>query len=235
MVALALALVAALLQEPVVGPALPPEVASAPVPATATATAPVPEATAPVQEPPAPASAPAPSVSVKDSPKLIPPPETKPAPQKLVERPESGPSLGGFLGASIVVMALLVGLFVLLKRFGRGAKFLAGGGAISVLGRKTLGQRQEVLLVEVGTKVFLVGSTRDHLTTLGEFANPDEVAVLRANLPGRKDDSMKLAFRDSLREGLKDEEDPQPTTARVFDSIAGELAEIKKTVRAWRA
>lgn len=225
MVALALALVAALLQEPTVGPALPPEVASAPVP-VAEAIAP-----APVQESPAPA----PPVTVKDSPKLIPPPETKPAPQKLVERPESGPSLGGFLGASIVVMALLVGLFVLLKRFGRGSKFLAGGGAISVLGRKTLGQRQEVLLVEVGTKVFLVGSTRDHLTTLGEFANPDEVAVLRANLPGRKDDSMKLAFRDSLREGLKDEEDPQPATARVFDSIAGELAEIKKTVRAWRA
>ncbi len=223
MVALILALAAALRQEPTVGPALPPEVASAPAPA--------PEATAPVQESPVPA----PSAPVKDSPKIIPPAETKPVPQKLVDRPESGPSLGGFLGASIAVMGLLVGLFVLLKRFGRGSRFLAGDGAISVLARKALGQRQEVFLVEVGTKVFLVGSTRDRLTTLGEFANPDEVAVLRAKLPGRKDDSMKLAFRDSLREGLRDEEDPQPATARVFDSIAGELAEIKKTVRAWRA
>ena len=57
----------------------------------------------------------------------------------------------------------------------------------------------------------------------------------RANLPARKDDSMKLAFRESLREGLREEEKPEPAAARVFDSIAGELAEIRKTVRAWRA
>jgi flagellar biogenesis protein FliO len=132
-------------------------------------------------------------------------------------------------------MALLVGLFLLLKRFGRGSRFLAGGGVISVLARKPLGQRQEVFLVEVGPKVFLVGSTRDTLSTLGEFSNPDEVAVLRANLPGRRDDSMKLAFRESLREGLKDEEEPQPAASRVYDSIAGELAEIRKTVKGWRA
>jgi flagellar biosynthetic protein FliO len=155
--------------------------------------------------------------------------------EKLVDRAESGPSLGGFVVGSLVVMALLVGLFLLLRRVGRGSKFLAGGGAISVLARKPLGQRQEVFLVEVGPKVFLVGSTRDTLSTLGEFSNPDDVAVLRAKLPGRRDDSMKLAFRESLREGLKDEEDPKPATARVYDSIAGELAEIRKTVKGWRA
>ena len=205
MMALAFARVAAWPQDPAVGPELPPFPPPAAVP----------------QEP----------VTAK----LVPPPDLKPLAQKLVERPEAGPSLGGFVGGSLVVMALLVGLFVLLKRFGRGSRFLAGGGVISILARKPLGQRQEVYLVEVGTKVFLVGSTRDHLSTLGEFSNPDEVAVLRANLPGRKDDSMKLAFRDSLREGLKDEEEPRPAAARVFDSIAGELAEIRKTVRAWRA
>jgi flagellar biosynthetic protein FliO len=216
MVALALALVAALSQDEVVGPVLPPELHLSVAPA---------QESVPASEAPPPPKA---------AEKLVPPPDVKPAPQKLVDRPDSGPSLGGFFGGSLVVLALLVGTFVLLKRYGRGSRFLAGGGVISVLARKALGQRQEVYLVEVGTKVFLIGSTKEHLTTLGEFANPDEVAVLRANLPGRPNDSMKVAFRESLREGLRDEEEPVPVT-RVYDSIAGELAEIKKTVRAWRA
>jgi flagellar biogenesis protein FliO len=132
-------------------------------------------------------------------------------------------------------MALLSGTFVLLKRYGRGSRFLGGGGPIAVLSRKSLGPKQDVFLIEVGSKVFLVGSTREQMTTLGEFANPDEIAVLRSNLPGRKEDSAKLAFRESLREGIREEETPELVGPRVFDSIAGELAEIRKTVRGWRA
>ena len=44
---------------------------------------------------------------------------------------------------------------------------------------------------------------------------------------------MPLVFRESLREGIREEE--KPGEARVYDSIVGELAEIRKTVRAWRA
>ncbi len=79
----------------------------------------------------------------------------------------------------------------------------------------------------------MIGSTRDHLSTLGEFAGPDEVAVLRANLPERKDESLRVEFNQSLREGLRKEEAPREE--RVFASIADELAEIRKTVRACRA
>jgi flagellar biogenesis protein FliO len=109
-----------------------------------------------------------------------------------------------------------------------------------VLARKPLAPKQEIFLVEVGTRVFMIGSTRDHLSTLGEFTSPDEVAVLRANLPERKDDSLRREFHQSLRDGLRGEEattaDPKgPREERVFASIANELAEIRKTVRAWRA
>lgn len=227
MAALIAAFVAVLLQDPV-GPALPPEaLQAAPAPAVAPESSPKPAVypdifDGPVQE----------TVSAR----LIPPPEFKPVSRKLAERPDSGPSLGGFLLGSFVVMALLGGTFVLLKRYGRGSRFLGGGGAINVLSKKALGPRQDVFLVEVGTKVFLIGSTRDQMTTLGEFSNPDDVAVLRSNLPGRKEESAKIAFRQSLKEGIEEEEAPEPVTAtRVFDSIAGELAEIRKTVHGWRA
>jgi len=79
----------------------------------------------------------------------------------------------------------------------------------------------------------MIGATKDHLSTLGEIAAPDEVALLRANLPERRGDSHRMEFQQSLREGLRDEE--KPREERVFASIADELAEIRKTVRAWRA
>ena len=171
----------------------------------------------------------------------IPAEEPRRAPRPLEDRPEPGPGIGGFMVGSFAVLGLLGGSFLLLRRFGRNSRFLAGAGAIKVLARKPLTPKQEIFLVEVGTKVFMIGSTRDHLSTLGEISSPDEVAVLRANLPERKDDSRR-EFHQSLRDGLRGEEtsaaegpSKEPREERVFASIADELAEIRKTVRAWRA
>jgi flagellar biosynthetic protein FliO len=151
----------------------------------------------------------------------------------LEDRVESGPSVGGFVVGSFAVVGLLGGALLLLRRFGKNSRFLGNGGAIKILARKPLGPKQEVFLLEVGARVFMIGSTRESLSTLGEFSGPDEVARLRAELPGGKEESHRGEFRESLREGLKDEEAPREE--RVFASIADELAEIRKTVRAWRA
>lgn len=194
------------------------------------------------------------SSRVADDPAPVPPPakpaqalaipaeEIRRAPRPLEDRVEPGPSVAGFIVGSFAVVGFLGGAFLLLRRFGKNSRLL-GGGAIKVLARKALGQKQEIFLVEVGSKVFMIGSTRDHLSTLGEFASPDEVAVLRADLPERKEDSLRTEFNRSLREGLRGEEESTAGTPakggareeRVFASIADELAEIRRTVRAWRA
>lgn len=163
----------------------------------------------------------------------------EPAPsRKLADRPESGPSLGGFILGSAVVMALLLGAFLLFKRLARNSRFLGGGGPIRVLARKGLGARHDLFLVEVGPRVLLLGATRERLGTLGEFTDPDEVARLRADLPGRPEGT----FRETLTEGIRAEEKPfdapaqgKPATDGVYASIADELAEIGRTVRAWKA
>ncbi|HVR85864.1 MAG TPA: flagellar biosynthetic protein FliO [Planctomycetota bacterium] len=150
----------------------------------------------------------------------------------LEDHPEGGPSVGGFVVGSAAVIGLLGGALLVLRRFGKNSRFLGSGGPIRVLARKALGPKQEVFLVDVGVRVFMIGSTREHLTALGEFSGPDEVASLRASLSPRED-SQRVEFRESLREGLRDQEAPRED--RVFASIADELAEIRKTVRAWRA
>lgn len=226
----ALAIVALVLaagQDPAAGPpAAPPALAD--------------EAT--VALPPFPeAAAPAPETEPARAAARIQPPESPKAPsRKLSDGPEPGPGIGGFVLWSGVVMALMAGAFALLRRLARGSRFLAGGGAINVLARKPLGQKQEVFLVEVGPKVFLVGSTRDRLSTLGEFSGPDDVASLRANLAGGK----AGGFRASLRASLGEEEgegkeggapaEPPPSESAAYASIAEEIAGIRSMVRAWR-
>jgi flagellar biogenesis protein FliO len=187
----------------------------------------------PVAAPEPPKAAPAVAIPVE---------EPRRAPRPLEDRMEAGPSVGGFVVGSFAVVGFLGAAFLILRRFGKNSRLL-GGGPIKLLARKALGQKQEIFLVEVGSKVFMIGSTKDRLSTLGEFSSPDEVAVLRADLPGRKDESLRMEFTQSLREGIRDEEmaagdaasKPAPREERVFASIADELAEIRKTVRAWRA
>jgi len=201
-----------------------------------TVTVPPAQSARPVAEASDPKPAPVEAAPVRPA---IPAEEPRRASRPLEDRSETGPGIGGFIVGSFAVLGLLGGAFLLLRRFGRNSRLLAGASAIKVLARKPLNQKQEIFLVEVGAKVFMIGSTRDHLSTLGEFAAPDEVAVLRANLPERKDDSVRREFHQSLRDGLRGEEggsaDAPPREERVFASIADELAEIRKTVRAWRA
>ena len=172
---------------------------------------------------------------VKPQPARLVVPPVEEAPRRITESAADGPSLAGFVTASIGVVALLGGAVFLLRKYGRTSRFLGGGGPIRVLGRRTVGARQEILLVEVGTRVLVVGATRDRLAALGEISSPDEVAVLRADLPGRREDSARAAFKDTLREGLKGAPAPAEEAKGVYASIADELAEIKKTVHAWKA
>jgi hypothetical protein len=81
----------------------------------------------------------------------------------------------------------------------------------------------------------VVGATRDRLAALGEISHPDEVAVLRADLPARREESARAAFKDTLREGLKGTPAPAEEAKGVYASIAEELSEIRKTVHAWKA
>jgi flagellar biogenesis protein FliO len=194
----------------------------------------VPAALSSAPTPPPPQAAPDPAPATASPSVAIPAQDPSPRSGRVLEdRPESGPSLGGFLVGSVAVVVLLGGALILLRRLGRNSRLLGTGGPIRVLARKPLGPKQDVFLVEIGSRVLVVGSTREHLSALGEFSAPDEVAALRAGLPRREDDSQRFEFRESLREGLRDQEAPRED--RVFASIADELAELRKTVRAWRA
>jgi len=142
------------------------------------------------------------------------------------------PSAAGVVGWTLVVLALVAGAAVLARRILRRTALLAGGDAIRVVARRALAPRQDLFLVDVGPRVLLIGSTRDRLVTLGEFARPDEVAQLRARLA--PDGPAEQEFRAAVRETLREGDRPRPP-ASPFAAVAEELSEIRKTVDGWRA
>lgn len=95
------------------------------------------------------------------------------------------------------VLALIYGLAWLFRRFNRGGQ--PGDSALDgwrVLGVKTLGPKRWVYILEVGTKILLVGATDRSLATLMELNDAQDIELLRSAV-GRK--SGLPSFRDILR------------------------------------
>jgi flagellar biogenesis protein FliO len=174
-------------------------------------------------------------VKVEETRPLVVPP-TAPS-RKLTERAEAnGPSLGAFLFWSCAVIALLVGSFLLFKRFTRHSRLFRSSSIIDVLARKGLGPKQEITLVEIGGKVLILGSTRDRISTLGEITDPGAVAQLKSKVTGEKEGAVTRLFHESLKSGLREyEKEPDPMARTRGNGILDELASLKKTVNAWRA
>src|SRR5688572_1914155 len=63
----------------------------------------------------------------------------------------SEPGMGGAIGATAVVLALLLGAFVLLRKFLGRSRLFAPASAVRLLARRPVAPRQEILLVEIGS------------------------------------------------------------------------------------
>jgi len=114
-------------------------VAQEPAPATQES-ADVPAVTVP---PALPANVPPPAAAAPEPVKpaathAIPVEEPRRVSKPLEEKPEAGPSVGGFMVGSFAVVGCLGGAFLLLRRFGRSSRLLGAGNAIQVLARRAL-------------------------------------------------------------------------------------------------
>jgi flagellar protein FliO/FliZ len=86
-------------------------------------------------------------------------------------------------GRMILVLGLIIGLLMLLARFGR--KWQRGGGIgglgvrptgrIEVLSRRSLGRHVTLLVVRVAQRTFLVGQSNQQMTLLAELEGDEWV------------------------------------------------------------
>jgi flagellar biogenesis protein FliO len=101
-------------------------------------------------------------------------------------------------------LAVVLGLFLLVawgvKRAMPGRSGLLPSEVVEVLGRASLGARQQVHLVRCGSKLLLVSATPGGMETLTEIAEPDEVQRLAALCRQTQPGSTTAAFRQVFQQ-----------------------------------
>src|SRR5688572_17796966 len=142
------------------------------------------------------------------------------------DAPETG--FGGALAATLLVLGLLLGAFLLLRKLLGRTRLFASGSAMRVLARKPLAPRQEVLLVEIGSRVLVVGATRESLTRLGEITSVEEIAALRSKCGAGSPEPARLPAPAS-----ESVPSPAPESGPSFAGVAEELTRLRTTVRDW--
>lgn len=87
-------------------------------------------------------------------------------------------SAGAFLAALVVVLLFVLGLA---KLFLKRSPYSISGlptDAVDVLGRRTVDPRNSVYMIKVGSRLILMGSSSNGLSSLAEITDPIEVASL---------------------------------------------------------
>ena len=104
----------------------------------------------------------------------------------------------------VLAMGIVLGTIFGLRWLGRRFFALPTGqnaaGAVRVLGRTTLGPRQQLLLIHVGRRVVLAANTGTQINPLCEIHDPEEVAQLLRDTSGRKTELPPAAFDEALGE-----------------------------------
>ena len=123
-------------------------------------------------------------------------------PSAFAEQTEIGGGLtrpGDYMGQILIslVLVLLIIFFAawLLRRYGRFSA--VADGNLKVLGMLSVGQRERILLLQVGDKQLLVGVTTSRITTLHELQEPVEMKADRAEA------SLSPSFYQRLQDALK--------------------------------
>lgn len=159
-------------------------------------------------------------------------------------RPQA-PSRATQLGVDRVLLALgVVVAAALAARWGVRRLFPASASArssraIRVIARSALAPRQQVLLLQVGRRLIVVGDTGQTMTALSEISDPDEVAQLVGQIDSEAPGSTSTAFASLFRGGAAEASPPGelPGAARrsgdpeAVDEARHELGGLAERIR----
>ena len=119
-----------------------------------------------------------------------------------------GSGLARTMFALVVVAVLVIGLAIVVRRFGGLGGGISGGGSpsgiLEILGRYPIGRGATLVLLRVDQRVLLVSQTsggklgRGGMTTLCELSDPDEVAGLIRLAKHTGGESITARFRATL-------------------------------------
>jgi len=131
----------------------------------------------------------------------------------------------------VLAMAVVLGLIIALRYAAGvlfpGARATRGSRAVRVLTRTPLAPRQQVLLLQVGRRVIVVGESAGALSSLGHIDEPDEVAELLGQIDNAEVTAAPGRFKALFGRARNDFE-----TGAIDESLAGALSDERSDVAA---
>jgi flagellar biogenesis protein FliO len=160
-------------------------------------------------------------------------------------KPGAPPGLG-FAQLALALTGVVTLILVLRWAAGRvvpGMAGAAGSRVLQVLARGAIGPRQQVVILRVGRRIIVAGSSGGQLSTLCEITDPDETSELIGQLESEKGESMTRAFASMFsREREKfDDVAPAPdgagdqTVAEVREELGGLMEKVRLVSRQFRS
>ncbi len=125
-----------------------------------------------------------------------------------------------YIGALLLVIALILSLVYILRRFAGKTTKIPSGYEIRVLQRVALSPKQMLYVVEVLGRILLIGATPHEIRLIAELSeNPG-----RAREETEKEEEKMEEFAETLKKKLSEEEMKKSVRERVL----GRLNELKK-------
>ena len=170
---------------------------------------------------------------------------TQPVEQQVIRRDAAaagtmpnavGPSATHVALSLGAVLALIVGLFLVGRRFLPRGVFAqqggGGGGAVQVLARTTIAPKQRIVLLQVGRRILVVADGGQNLTTLCEITDAGEAAALIAQLQSEKAGASFTAALNQATERFRTAENDPPREKRPdLESMREEIEGLARRVR----
>ena len=129
-----------------------------------------------------------------------------------------------------IVLGVIAGAALLLKRFLPARRMLGGAGVLEVVARTPVGPKQNVVLVRMGRRMVLVGVTAENVTPLCIVEDPNQVAELLGEAASARPNSATAEFQRSFlaeAQQFVDSEDDDPLGA-AGGQVRGLLEKVRR-------
>ena len=161
-------------------------------------------------------------------------PATRPKALQTVYHPENRAGLFGFkdILPLFSVLALIGVAAFVVKRFMPAKTLLTGASVLDVVARLSLSPKQTLILVKMGRRLVLLGTTSDGITPLSEVTDPDQVAFLLGQAASGESTGMVEAFSQSIeRESLAYEDTDFEESDSSHSDVRGLLDKVRHMTR----
>lgn len=153
-------------------------------------------------------------------------------PAKHAEAPQPAPSQGLEYSRVVGALAIVVALIFALRWATRWILKLPGSRgsirAVRVLGRTVISAKQQVMLLQVGRRIVVVGDCAGQMHPLAEITDPDEVASLLGQMS--EEPAEPKAFGNLFTRSRRSFDEPAPAPALIDEPDEAEVTSAREEI-----